>query len=235
MKSNVEYIELVDDGSHALTPQRVATLNRIGKTHGLKYSVHAPFSDINAASPSKPLLKAMIRRLKQSMDHAKALDAYMWVFHPGIKTGISMFYPNADWQQNLETIRTLDSMARDKGLSIALENVPEPFPFLMKSVEDFEKFYADIKADIKMALDVGHANIRGEVPLFLKTFRNKIVHMHLSDNIGDGDRHLGLGYGNIKWEEFAKLINDISYDGTLVVESVEQIDECLSKLKMLFP
>lgn len=234
-RSGVQYIEVVDDGWHALSSPRVSKLSKIGKEHNLRYSVHAPFSDVNIASPSKPLLKAMIQRLRQSMDNAVALDAYMWVFHPGIKTGISMFYPNEDWQQNLESVRLLGSMARERGLNIAIENVPEPFPFLMKSVEDFKKFYSEAKFDVGMALDVGHANIRGEVQHFIKTFRKKIVHMHLSDNIGDNDRHLSLGSGTINWNDFASSVKEMSYNGTLVVESVEQVDECLSKLRLLFP
>jgi sugar phosphate isomerase/epimerase len=231
----VQYIEIVDDGWHALNSQRVQRLKRIARKHDIEYSVHAPFSDVNIASPSKPLLKAMIRRMEQSMNHALALDAYMWVFHPGTKTGISMFYPGEDWRQNLESVRLLVSMANKKGLNIALENVPEPFPFLMKSVEDFQKFYSEVNVDVGMTLDVGHAHIRNEVKAFLKTFGRKIVHMHLSDNIGDNDRHLGIGFGNVDWNDFAKWNKEISYDRVMVVESVENVEECLSKLRSLFP
>lgn len=232
---NVQCIEIVDDGWHTLNSGRVERLKRIAKEHDIKYSVHAPFSDINIASPSRPLRKAMIRRLEQSMDRALALDAYMWVFHPGTKTGISMFYPGEDWHQNIESVLFLADEANEKGLNIALENVPEPFPFLMKSVEDFTRFYSEANADIGMALDVGHANIRNEVQLFLNTFRNKVVHVHLSDNVGDNDRHLGLGYGNVDWNDFARSIKAMSYEGVLVVESVEHVEECVSKLRMLFP
>jgi sugar phosphate isomerase/epimerase len=173
--------------------------------------------------------------MEQSMNHAVALDAYMWVFHPGIRTGISMFYPGEDWRQNLESVRLLVSMADKKGLNIALENVPEPFPFVLKSVQDFEKFYSEVNIDVGMVLDVGHANIRNEVQPFLKTFRKKIVHMHLSDNVGDSDRHLGIGFGNVDWNGFAKSIKETSYNRVLVVESVEHVEECLSKLRLLFP
>jgi sugar phosphate isomerase/epimerase len=231
----VQYIEIVDDGWHALNSQRVQRLKQIAKEHDIKYSVHAPFSDVNIASPSKPLLKAMIRRMEQSMNHALALDAYMWVFHPGTKTGISMFYPGEDWRQNLESVRLLVSMANKKSLNIALENVPEPFPFLMKSVEDFQKFYSEVDVDVGMTLDVGHANIRNEVKAFLKTFGRKIVHMHLSDNVGDNDRHLGIGFGNVDWDDFAKWTKEISFDRVMVVESVENVEKCLSKLTSLFP
>jgi sugar phosphate isomerase/epimerase len=53
-----EYVEIVDDGFHTLNKQRVATLNDIGVSGGLKYSVHAPFADVNISSPSKPLAQS---------------------------------------------------------------------------------------------------------------------------------------------------------------------------------
>ncbi|NWG11210.1 sugar phosphate isomerase/epimerase, partial [Candidatus Bathyarchaeota archaeon] len=80
------YVEIIDDGFHALSKQRVSTLNTIGKSYNLQYSVHAPFADINIASPSKPMLKTMLKRLEKSISCANALNAYIWVFHPGLKT-----------------------------------------------------------------------------------------------------------------------------------------------------
>ena len=134
-RAEIAYIEIVDDGFHALNKQRVSMLKSIGESCGLKYSVHAPFADINIASPSKPMLKAMLERLEKSISYASALNAYMWVFHPGLKTGVSMFYPCMDWLQNLKTTRLLLKIAGDYGVKIAIENVPEPYPFLMKSVK----------------------------------------------------------------------------------------------------
>jgi len=61
------YIEIVDDGLHALNKRRTSTLKNISESHNIKYSVHAPFADINIASPSKPILKAMLKRLEKSI------------------------------------------------------------------------------------------------------------------------------------------------------------------------
>ena len=69
-KAETAYIEIVDDGFHTLNKQRVSILKSIGESYGLKYSVHAPFADINIASPSKPMLKAMLKRLEKSISYA---------------------------------------------------------------------------------------------------------------------------------------------------------------------
>ena len=233
-KAEVAYIEIVDDGFHTLDKQRVSILNNIGESYGLKYSVHAPFVDINIASPSKPMLKAALKRLEKSISCASALNAYVWVFHPGLKTGVSMFYPGMDWRQNLKTIRLLLKIAGDYGVKIAIENVPEPFPFLMKGVEDFTKFYEEINEDVGLVFDVGHANLNGQIGRFLTVFGDKIVHIHAHDNDGKSDQHLGIGFGNIDWKNVADTLRRISYDKVVIIESVEQIEESKHKLKQLF-
>jgi sugar phosphate isomerase/epimerase len=232
--ADVSYIEVVDDGLHALDKKKVSTLKSLAVSYGFKYSVHAPFADINIASLSKSILRATLKRMKQSIAYASALDAYMWVFHPGLRSGISMFYPGMDWLQNLESARSLFMTADDYGVKIAIENVPEPFPFLMKSTGDFQKFYSEINEDIGLVLDIGHANINNQNELFLTKLSNKIVHIHASDNNGKEDQHLGIGQGTINWEAISKLLTKILYNKTLIIESVEHVEASKQRLEHLF-
>ena len=233
IKAEIAYIEIVDEGLHALNKRRDQILNELATSYDLKYTVHAPFADINIASPSQPLLNTMLKRLKKSILYASALNCQIWVFHPGLKTGISMFYPGKEWTRNLKTARLLFKFAADHGVEAAIENVPEPFPFIMKSVEDFERFYSEVNENIGLVLDIGHANINKQIELFLTTFAHKIVHMHTHDNYGKTDQHLGIGHGNVNWKKTAALIKKISYRGIVVVESVEHVEQSMYRLKRL--
>jgi sugar phosphate isomerase/epimerase len=176
----------------------------------------------------------MLKRLKESISYASTLNAYMWVFHPGLKTGVSMFYPGMDWLQNLKATRLLLKIAGDYDVKIAIENVPEPYPFLMKSVEDFTKFYEEINEDIDLVFDVGHANLNGQIERFLTAFKDKIVHMHAHDNDGKSDLHLGIGFGNIDWKNVANALERISYNKTVIIESVEHVNESKDRLRQFF-
>jgi len=228
------YIEVIDDGLHTLDKKRVSTLKEVGKSHGIQYTVHAPFADINIASPSKTILTASLKRLKESMAYANALNAKLWVFHAGNKTGISAFYPGEDWKQNIKGIRELHETAETYGLNIAIENLPEKYGFLMKSPEDFAKFYKETSLnDVGIALDVGHANLEAQTEHFLKNLPDKIVHIHVSDNTGENDQHLGIGYGKINWQRFAETLHEIAYDKIVMVESTEHMEESLQKLRQL--
>lgn len=231
LKAQTTYIEIVDDGLHTLDKKKTVTLNEIRKSNDIKYTVHAPFAGINIALPSRPLLNAMLKRLKESIVNASALDCQMWVFHPGMRTGISVFYPSTDWVRNLESVRSLVEFAEDHGVKASIENVVEPF--VIKDVEEFKRFYSEVNENVGLALDIGHANLIGQVESFLTEFPDKIVHVHAHDNFGKSDQHLGIGCGNINWERFASLLKKASCDKVVIVESVEHIEESMQKLKQL--
>jgi len=231
LRAKTTYIELVDDGLHALEKKKVTALNNIRQCHDKKYTVHAPFVGINIALPSSPLLNATLRRLKNSIVNASALDCKRWVFHPGLKTATSMFYPGMDWARNLDSVRLLFRFARDHGVDACVENIMEAF--VMKNVEEFRRFYDEIGEDIGLALDTGHANVVGELEGFLTEFSDKIVHVHAQDNHRKSDEHLGIGYGNIDWDMVAKHLKRASFGKVVIVESVEHIDESIDRLERL--
>jgi sugar phosphate isomerase/epimerase len=101
-------------------------------------------------------------------------------------------------------------------------------------VEDFSKFFAELNEDLNFTLDIGHANLNSQIEVFIKRFSNRLVHVHVSDNNGESDSHLGVGYGNINWKHVAKAIKEVSFNGTIVVESVEHVLESVQKLHGLF-
>ena len=225
------YIELVDDGFHALDKKKVATLNSIRQSYDKKYTVHAPFDGINIALPPGSLLNSTLRRLKNSIVNAAALDCQMWVFHPGMRTALSMFYPGMDWSRNLESVRLLFRFARDHGVEASVENIMEAF--VMKDVDEFKKFYDEIGEDIGLAFDTGHANVVGELEDFLTCFSDKMVHVHAHDNHGKSDEHLCVGHGNIDWDLVTKHLKRVSFSKAVIVESVEDIDESIKRLEKL--
>ena len=232
-KMDTRYIEIVDDGVQELNKKRVVTLKEAAKNYGLEYSLHAPFADINIASPSKDMLNAGIKRLNQSMAYANELDAKVWVFHPGALTGISQFYPGAEWKQNSESVQELYKTAEEYGLNIALENLPGKYWFLMHKPEEFMRFYRETGLPIGIALDLGHAHLEAQIEPFFKLLADKIVHIHASDNDCSDDQHLGIGQGKIDYDWFKQTIKKMGYDKAVVIESTSNIPESIQKLKQL--
>ncbi len=233
---DVNHIELVDESEHALTQKRVNALKRISREHGLEFTVHAPFADINIASPNPVLRRVMLKRLEKSLSYAHQLGCRLWTFHSGWKSGVSEFYPNMDWQLNLRSVRALLTVAKKLDVDIAIENTPEPFHFLVKRMEDFALFYSELgnDADLGLTLDVAHANTAQQALGFIDKFSDKIAHVHVSDNEGKYDSHRGIGYGNINWKDVATALKRIHYRGTVILESVDHVHESLQTMKQLF-
>jgi sugar phosphate isomerase/epimerase len=230
---DTRYIEVLDDGIHELNKNRVAILKEIAKSSNIQYSLHAPFADINIASPSKVMLNASMKRLKQSMAYANQLDAKVWVFHPGAKTGIGQFYPGADWKQNIESIKELHKLAEEYGVNIALENLPAKYYFFMSKPEEFSRFYKETNLPIGIVMDIGHANLEGHVEGFFNLLADKIIHIHASDNDGSDDQHLGIGYGKIDYVRVAQILKKTGYDKSVIIESITKVPETITKLKQI--
>jgi len=231
---DVKHIELTDEGLHALTKTRIKKLKEIANNHDLDFVVHAPWAGVNIATISPFLRKAVLKRLRQSLVLAGQLECRLWLFHAGFRSGLDRFYPRTDWQLNLDSVHSLLKLARQEGVTIAIENMPEPFPALMKSVDEFDRFYCELDDDIGMVLDVAHANLNNQITDFIQQFEEKIIHMHVSDNQGTSDQHLGIGYGTLDWQNFAKAVKIAQYDKLLMIESIDHPQESIQYLNKLF-
>ncbi len=228
-----KYIEVLDDGTHDLNAARITQLREVAKTYGLTYSLHAPFADINIASPAKPMLNASLKRLKQSLSNANALDAKMWVFHPGQRTGIGQFYPDADYQTMFQSISELYAEAEDYGINIALENLPSKYWFLMSTPQEYQRLYKETGLPVGITLDLGHAHLEGQIKPFMEQLADRIMHIHASNNDGSDDHHNGVDDGTIDYNWFADSLKKIGYDKTVVVESMRKVPESIARLKQL--
>ena len=227
------YIEILDDGTHELNKTRVTQLREAAKSYNLEYSLHAPFADVNIASPIKPMLTASLKRLNQSLENARAMDAKVWVFHPGQRTGIGQFYPGADFKVMCQSIQQIYKTAEEYGVNIALENLPGKYWFLMNTPEEFMRMYRETNLPVGITMDLGHANLEGQIQPFFNLLADKIIHIHASDNNGTEDQHNGVGDGNIDYNWFAETLNKIGYDKSVIVESMFKVPESIQKLKAL--
>jgi sugar phosphate isomerase/epimerase len=82
-------------------------------------------------------------------------------------------------------------------------------------------------------MDLGHANLEGQIEPFFKMLADKIIHIHASDNDGIEDQHFGIGQGKIDYNWFAQTLKKISYDKTVIVESITNVPDSIQKLKQL--
>ena len=232
--TTIPNVELVDDGWHSLDQERVRRLNEIRESRDMKFTLHAPFANINIATLSPDMRRFTVDRLRRSIDSARELDCATLVIHPGLRTGLNGFYPGMGWELNVESVQNLLKLTRDSGVRIAVENCPAKYGYLVSSVDEFSQFLDQVGGDLGLALDVGHSHIDGITYALIKRLGRNIVHIHAHDNDGKRDLHLGVGYGTVDWKRLAHGIRQLDFDGVIIVESYQHIMESISKLQELF-
>ena len=121
--------------------------------------------------------------------------------------------------RNAEVVAALASDAAERGQRLMIENIDRVFAEV-----DEMRVLLEAAPTAGLHLDVGHANLRlggggrNRTPAFLAAFGDRLVHVHVSDNLGSDDLHLPLGAGGIDWRGVIRSLKDAGYDGTVTLE-----------------
>lgn len=233
IKLNVKNIELADSGNHSLNPNRVERLQELRSSYELEFSVHAPYADTNLSADDDLIREWVLKRIRASIRFSSELEARNLVLHPGWTTATEPFMRGRSWGLNIRSLRWLQKYAGDYGVECLLENVPNPTPYLLVTVDDFRLFDDEMTPSLNYVLDIGHAHLQGEVFEFIDSFGPKIKHVHVSDNDGIQDQHMPIGEGTVDWPLVFKALKKSGFDGWVVVESYSKMAENIAYLKKL--
>ena len=170
-------------------------------------SLHAPIADVNLISPHPAARAFAEAELARTLTLAAALGASGVTFHLGHRsTGVPYEPP---WEEAKAAIRRLAARAKSLGIKLCLENDPKsPYTFL-SDLELFGKLLSEL--GIPGTLDLGHAWIAHHEKVFeLIPSLLPLVHtVHLHDNRGDHDEHLGLGEGTLDLGRIWPLLTEV--------------------------
>ncbi|MGH9774750.1 MAG: sugar phosphate isomerase/epimerase family protein [Candidatus Acidiferrales bacterium] len=97
------------------------------------------------------------------------------------------------------SLEHLSIFARERGVTIALENTPGEFTSPASLVHFLEETHL---RDVKLCFDAGHAHMEDGVAAGFEVMRSRIVSAHLHDNHGLRDEHLLPFEGDIDWQNF---------------------------------
>ena len=170
-------------------------------------SLHAPIADVNLISPHPAARAFAEAELARTLTLAAALGARGVTFHLGHRsTGVPYEPP---WEEAKAAIRRLAARAKSLGIKLCLENDPESPYTLLSDLELFEKLLSEL--GIPGTLDLGHAWIAHHEKAFeLIPSLLPLVHtVHLHDNRGDHDEHLGLGEGTLDLGRIWPLLTEV--------------------------
>ena len=101
-------------------------------------------------------------------------------------------------------------------LLVSVENLGPDH--LGRSPQETEHILSKLNQKIGFTLDVGHANLTGNLWGYLRNLGKQISHVHLHDNDGKEDRHWKLGKGDLDLDRLLEWLYQIRYKGILVLE-----------------
>ena len=205
----IEYAELV----HQYPAEFIDS--EILESYSLKYSIHAPFMDVNIASPQDQSRLNSIAQIKSSIDLANEINAEAVVVHPGLISFLAnKYFKKEVYEFANQSIKEIGDYAKDLGVMATIENMPNFESMIYQNIADLNQLL--VENEMHMTLDIGHANHVGYAPEDM--IFDSIKHVHVHDNLGDDDSHLPLGEGSIDLKYIINTLESKNYDGIYILE-----------------
>jgi len=190
-------VELILEGSHQ--PSRFEPEELSVEVD----SVHAPFADVNFATPSEHHREYALDVLRRAAEVGVELGARYVVVHPGHLTPVTVKDRDLALDFCIETLREARKIVGKLGLTLAVENMPDHEILLGTSPEEIAEIVRS--SGCHFALDVGHALTCDGSPLpYLDELEPCVVHVH--DNSGKKDEHRAPGDGILRVEELKEVL-----------------------------
>jgi sugar phosphate isomerase/epimerase len=183
---------------------------------GINITFHAPFMDLRPGALDEKIRGASLERLKQVFKIAPYFHPLRIVCHASFD---HRYYVSCDeeWLENsVTTWRELLDLAREVQTSIALENVYERDPYILRRLFDL------LSSDrICFCFDTGHFNVFSRTPLavWFEELGSYLGHLHLHDNLGRTDEHLPVGCGNFPFGVFFQALLGIKRQLLITLEA----------------
>lgn len=187
-------------------------------------SLHAPFSqEMDISQVDEEKRKFAVSEIKKAIDVLLFLEGNILVFHPSTAPShfenlIQKMYRLSQAKKSIDEVL---EYCQDKPVRLALEN---QLPHILCGYSvDLLKLVWEINSQkLGICFDTSHANLAENVCDVVKKFKNWVISLHVSDNLGSSDEHNLPGRGNINWQIFVNTLKLIDYKGVFMLELLEQ-------------
>ena len=216
--------EIVSEGEHYL-PLVMGRLRTAAPSYDIKFSIHAPISDVNPAALSERMREASVMELIATIEQAIELDAATVTIHPGTYSFVVPGLEARSAEKLKRSLRTVDRLTNEFGIVACLENMPSFQFFAGQTAQQLHD--AIDGTDMKICFDIGHANTTKQMNEMIDLLGDRIRNVHIHDNNGDNDDHMTIGDGSIDFKPVLKRLS--KYKGNYVIEARTMESAVVSK------
>ena len=205
-------------------------------------SVHAPVAEsftggrlgvpLNLASPDAAARERALDEAMRALYIARRLPFPVLVVHLGLeRAGQAAGENSRDGARR--SVTALAEAGRPLGVQVAIELIgnelskPGPLVYFVEEVLD--------AGAASICLDLGHAQLSGDLVDAIETVSEHIALVHAHDNRGRTDDHLLPFDGRIDWPHAMTALQKVGYDGPIVIEATPQgpTRETLGRMKQV--
>jgi len=203
------------------------TVKQLRKFEDCKFSVHTPFICDDIGHPDLEIRKIQVERVFKTIDLAHKIRGSLLNVHAGY-AAYDRYFASVDIFNKyriarekylglvVNSLEKIQKYAESKGILVSVENLGPDH--LGRSPQEIEYIISKLDHKIGFTLDVGHANLTGNLWDYLRNLGKQISHVHLHDNDGKEDRHWRLGKGDLDLDKLLEWLHQIKYKGNLVLE-----------------
>lgn len=197
------------------------------------HSIHAPITNAlrngawgdvwSTAAADSARRQIAVAEASAAMAFAAAIGAKFVVTHLGVPDGMPTPGPDNDGGALSRSLTTLAADARSRGLTLALEvipnrlSTPDALVARLETASDASDD-ADEIVGHGICLDVGHAHLMSGAIDAIETAGGHLVTTHIHDNAGKRDDHLVPFSGTINWSALVMAMEKVGYDGVWMFE-----------------
>jgi D-psicose/D-tagatose/L-ribulose 3-epimerase len=198
---------------------QLAGLKKCARDNGLILTVnHGPSPEQNLSSADPGIRKNAKAFFTDLLQRINKLDAHT------LGGALFSYWPidytkkvnkEEDWNRSVEGIRQIAKVAGECGVYCCLEVLNRFENYLLNTSSEGVEFVKQVDhPNIKLLLDTFHMNIEEDsIGGAIRTAGDHLGHLHT----GECNRKVP-GKGRIPWREIGQALNDIQYDGNIVME-----------------
>ena len=188
--------------------------------------LHGPFHDLCPGSTDKLLREVVNFRYQSACETALKIKASHIILHHGYVPKTSSY---SGWLKRIVEFWQCFLVGKSENINFYLENVLEFDSSLLCEVIDMIN-----SPRVKVCLDIGHAHCNSKVTVldWIEQLNGRIGYVHLHNNHGEVDEHLGLADGSIPMIDVLEALETYSRDSIWAIEtSLPTKEESLFWLK----
>jgi len=174
--------------------------------------------DDNPISPDASVRRKGVEGNKRMLDccAAAGVQTVVGPYHSALGHFTGSGRTNDEWKWGIDTMRETAEYAGKVGVLLGIEPLNRFEVYFLNAQADAAEFCRQVgHPSCRMMYDTFHSNIEEKsIRKAIHDIKDMVCHIHISEN----DRSTP-GAGNVRWDENFDAIQEIGYDGWLVIEA----------------